>query len=70
MSCTTGGILHGQAQGNVFNHADVADQVPVGPRMGEVFVYQSPQFPDSMSSKTSIKCEVTPQLKPVLKVFA
>ena len=41
-SCTTGGILHGRAQGNVFNHADVADQVHVGPHMGKFFVYQSP----------------------------
>ena len=59
-SCTTGGILHGQAQGNVFNHADVADQVHVGPHMGKVYVYQSPRVLDSKSSKTSIKCEVTP----------
>ena len=40
--CTTGEILCGQAQGNVFNHADVADQVHVGPHMGKFFVYQSP----------------------------
>ena len=40
-SCTTGGILCGQAQGNVFNHADVADQVHVEPHMGKVYVYQS-----------------------------
>ena len=57
---TTGGISHGWAQGNVFNHADVADQV---------YVYQSPQVPDSKSSETSIKCEVTPQFKPVLKAL-
>ena len=69
-SCTTGRILHGQAQGNVFNHADVANQVHVGPCMGKGFVYQSPQVPDSKSSKTSIKCEMTPQLKPVLKALA
>ena len=69
-SRTTGGILHGWAQGNVFNHADVADQVHVGPHMGKVFVYQSPWVPDSKSSKNSIKCEVTPQLKPVLKTQA
>ena len=69
-SHTTGGILRGWAQANVFNHADVADQVHVGPHMGKVFVYQSPQVPDSKSSETSIKCEVTPQLKPVLKALA
>ena len=41
-SHTTGGMLCGQAQGNVFNRADVADQVHVGPCMGKVYVYQSP----------------------------
>ena len=37
-SHTTGEILHGWAQGNVFNHADVANQVHVGPCMGKVYV--------------------------------
>jgi hypothetical protein len=69
-SRTTGGILRGRAQGNVFNHADGVDQIYVGPRMGKVFVYQSPRVPDSKNSETSIKCEVTPQIKPVLKALA
>ena len=69
-SHTTSEILCDQAQGNVFNHADVADQVHVGPCMSKVYVYQSPRIPDSRSSETSIKCEVTPQLKPVLKALA
>ena len=54
----------------MFNHADVADQVHVGPCMGKYYVYQSPRVPDSKSSETSIKYEVTPQLKPVLKALA
>ena len=54
----------------MFNHADVADQVHVGPRMGKVYVYRSPRVPDSKSSETSIKCEVIPQLKPVLEALA
>ena len=54
----------------MFNHADVANQVHVGPCMGKVYVYQSPQVPYSKSSETSIKCEVIPQLKPVLKALA
>ena len=70
VSCITGGTLYGQAQGNVFNHADIADQIHVGPHMGKVYVYQSPWVPDSKSSETSIECEVTPQLKPVLKALA
>ena len=53
-----------------FNHADVADKVHVGFHMGKVYVYQSPQVPDSKSSETFIECEVTPQLKPVLKALA
>ena len=69
-SQTTGGILHGQAHGNVFNHADGQDPVFVGPCTGKVFVYQSPRGPDPKKSGTSIKCEVTPQIKPVLKALA
>ena len=70
-SQTTGDILHGWAHGNVFNHADSADPVFVGPHTGKVFVYQSPQVPDPKKSETSIKCEVTlPQIKPVLKALA
>ena len=69
-SQTTGGILCGQAHGNVFNHADSADPVFVRPHTGKVFVYQSPCIPDPKKSETFIKCEVTPQIKPVLKALA
>jgi hypothetical protein len=69
-SRTTGGILRGRAHGNVFNHADDMDPIYVGPRVGKVYVYQSPQIPDAKNCDTSIKCEVTPQLKPVLKALA
>ena len=69
-SQTTGGILRGWAHGNVFNHADSPDPVFVGPCTGKVFVYQSPWVPDPEKSETSIKCEVTPQIKPVLRALA
>ena len=69
-SKTTGGILCGRAHGNVFNHADGPDPVFVGPHTGKVFIYQSPQVPEPKKSETSIKCEVTPQTKPVLKALA
>ena len=69
-SQTTGGILRGQAYDNVFNHADGPDPVFVGPCTGKVFIYQSPQVPDSKKSETSIKCEVTPHIEPVLKALA
>ena len=69
-SQTTGGILCGQAHGNVFNHADGPDPVFVGPHTGKVLIYQSPQVLDPKESETSIKYEVTPQIKPVLKALA
>jgi hypothetical protein len=69
-SQTTCGILRGRAHGNVFNHADGADPIHVAPCMGKVYVNQSPRVPDPKNSETSIKCEVTPQIKPVLKALA
>ena len=69
-SQTTGDILCGRAHGNVFNHADGPDPVFIGPCTGKVFVYGSPQVPDLKKSETSIKCEVTPQIKFVLKALA
>jgi hypothetical protein len=41
-SRTTGGILHGRAHGNVFNHADGADPIHIAPHVEKVYVYQSP----------------------------
>ena len=55
---------------NVFNHADGADPIHIAPRVGKVYVYQSPQVSDPKNCETSIKCEVTPQIKPVLKALA
>ena len=69
-SQTTSGILHGQAHGNVFNYADGADPIHIAPHVGKVYVYQSPRVPDPKNSETSIKCEVTPQIKPFLKALA
>jgi hypothetical protein len=67
---STSGISHGRAHDNVFNHADTGNQIYTGPHIGKVYVYQSPQVPDLKSSKISIKCELTPQIKPVLKALA
>ena len=69
-SCTTGGILHGRAHGNVFNHADGEDETYAAPHKGKVFVYQSPRDPKNNKADTSITSEVSPQLKPVLKALA
>ena len=68
-SQTTGGILCGQAQGNIFNHAD-ADDISQAPHKGKVYIHQSPQDPDPKTAETSITSEVTPYLKPVLKTLA
>jgi hypothetical protein len=69
-SWTTGGILRGWAHGNVFNHADGANLIHIAPHVGKVYLYQSPRVPDPKNSETSIKCEATPQIKPVLKALA
>ena len=69
-SCMTGGILCGQAFGNVFNHADGEDKTYAAPRKGKVLIYQSPWDPKTNKPDTSITSEVTPQLKPVLKKLA
>jgi len=69
-SGVTGGILRGRAHGNVFNHADGEDDIYVAPRKGKVFIYQSRRDPMTEKPDMSIMSEVTPQLKPVLKMLA
>ena len=66
-SRTTGGVLHGQAYGNIFNHADGDGEVHIAPRKGKVLIYQSPRDPTTNTPDMSIMSEVTPHLKPVLK---
>ena len=66
----TGGVLRGQAFGNVFNHADGKDNIYIGPRKGRVLIYQSPKDPMNHKLDMSITSEVTSQLKPVLKSLA
>ena len=66
----TGGILHGRAQGNVFNHADGEGESYAALWKGKVLIYQSPQDPKTNKADLSITCEVTPQLKPILKTLA
>lgn len=69
-SRTTGGILRGRAQGNVFNYADDTHEPYIAPRKGKVFIYQSPRDPKTTKADISITSEVTPHLKPVLKTLA
>ena len=69
-SWMTGGVLHGRALGNIFNHADGEDEVHLVPHKGKVLVFQSPRDPLTNKPDMSITMEITPQLKPILKTFA
>jgi hypothetical protein len=70
-SHTTGGVLCGRAQGNVFNHADGGDVMfDLQPRKGRVHVYTSPKDPSAHKPDMSLTSEVTPTLKPILKTLA
>ena len=71
-SCVTGRVFHGCAQGNVFNNAD-ADEViqhNMQSNMGKVQVYVSHVDPTTIKPKWSLKHQVTPKLKPVLKALS
>ena len=69
-SQTTGGVSHGWAYGNVFNHADVEEEICLELRKGKVLVYHLPRDPTIHKPDMSITSEVTSQLKPVLKTLA
>ena len=71
-SRVTGGILRGQAQGNVFNNAD-ADLMPVPGlehRIGRVQVYTAHADPNIVKADMELTHEVIPKLTPVLKTLA
>ncbi|KAF8800638.1 hypothetical protein BYT27DRAFT_7117155 [Phlegmacium glaucopus] len=75
-SHTSGGILHGKAFGNVFNHADAPDtfETSLGPVKGKVFVYLSHTNPSNFDFKLSkpschFQHPVTPTIGPILKVM-
>ena len=71
-SCTTGGILRGHAQGNVFNNADAELVLDYGiePRIGQVQVYTAYADPTMVKPDMELKHEVTPKLTKVLKVLS
>ena len=71
-SCVTGGFSCGHAQGNVLNHADVDEiiQHTMQSQMGKVQVYVSHVDPTATKPKWSLKHQVVPKLKPVLKTLA
>ena len=69
-SRTTGGVSHGWAYGNVFNHADDEEAIHLEPCKGKVLVYHLPRDPTIHKPDMSITLDVTSQLKPVLKTLA
>ena len=71
-SCVTGGILRGQAQGNVFNNpdADLMSGHGLERRMGRVQVYTAHADPTVVKADMELTHEVMPKLTQVLKVLA
>ena len=70
-SCMTGGILHGHAQGNVYNIADNLEVTEfTGPVKGNIHVYNKHGNPDSIDPYMLVKHEVTPNIGPVLEKLA
>ena len=69
-SRVTGGVLHGRAYGNVFNHADAEMNFGLESRMGKVHVYTSHVDPTLTKPEMVLKAKVTPKLKPILKALS
>jgi hypothetical protein len=71
-SRTTGGILRGRAQGNVFNNADaeLVSDYGIERRIGRVQVYTAYADPTMVKPDMELKHEVTPKLTKVLKVLS
>ena len=76
-SQTSGGILHGRAQGNIFNLADVKDVLEQGPGhgvalRGRVYVFSSPLNPTTldpevMKPMATIKVVTLETIAPMLQ---
>ena len=71
-SCTTGGIIRGNAYGNVFNIADLHDieAQAAAPVMGRVHLYDSCVDPANAKPKCGFKLKVTTSLGVVLTKLA
>ena len=71
-SCVTGGILCGQAQGNVFNNADADLALDPGfeHHIGRVQVYTAYADLTIMKPHMELKHQVTPKLTQVLRVLS
>src|ERR1700676_3008792 len=71
-SRVTGGILHGRAQGNVFNNADADIALDPGFKhcVGQVQVYTTYADPAITKPHMELKHQVTPKLQQVLRVLS
>ena len=69
-SRVTGGILHGRAYGNVYNHADGEMIFNSDTHMGKVHVYTARVDPTVTKPEMVLKHKVTPKLQPILKALA
>ena len=69
-SRVTGGIFHGRAYGNVYNHADAEMVYDLETRMGKVHIYTSQVDPSLTKPDMVLKHKVTSKLKPILKSLA
>ena len=69
-SRVTGGILHGRAYGNVYNHADAETIFGSDSRMGKVHIYTSRVNPTLVKPDMVLKHKVIPELKPILNALA
>jgi hypothetical protein len=67
-SSTTGGVLRGRAQGNIFNLADAekALETEVGAAIGKVKIYRPGEDPSSLKPQMVLKAEVSQTMAPVL----
>jgi len=75
-SRAVGGILRGNAGGNVFNLADAPDQaasLDLGPKRGTIGLYFSDENPQNVvigQSSMTLKINVQLTLKPILNAVA
>ena len=67
-SSTTGGILRGRAQGNIFNVGDAekALETGIGAVIGKVKIYRPGEDPSSFKPQMVLRAEVSQTMAPVL----
>jgi len=71
-SCTTGGLFHGRAVGNVFNVGDAKGilESELGSLVGKVKVFRPGDDPSAKKAQMTLKVKVGGNLTPVLHELA